>query len=78
MAYFELNPRRLIALLNRACPHCEARTRLAVIEPAKPGRDKLSFECTECGREDSIEVKFERALGARGLSVIEPRRLAGG
>jgi hypothetical protein len=31
--------------------------RLAVIEPAKPG-DKLIFECTECGRGDSIEVEF--------------------
>jgi hypothetical protein len=49
--------------------------RLAVIEPAKPGRDKLIFECTDCGREDSIEVKFGRALGAHRLSGIEPRRV---
>jgi hypothetical protein len=75
VAYFELNPQRLIPLLNRACPHCEARMRLAVIEPAKPGRDKLIFECIQCGREDSIEVKFGRALSARRLSGIEPRRV---
>jgi len=53
-----LNPRRLNSLLNRACPRCEAKMRLAVIEPARPGRDKLIFECIECGREDSIEVAF--------------------
>ena len=65
MAYVELNPRRLLALLNRACAHCEARMRLALIEPSKPGRDKLIFECTECGREDSIEAKFRRAREVR-------------
>jgi hypothetical protein len=53
-----LYPRRLGPLLNRACPDCEARMRLAVIEPGRPGADNLIFECTECGRGDSIEVEF--------------------
>jgi hypothetical protein len=58
VAYFELNPRRRVnPLLKRACPHCEGGMWLAVIEPAKRGYDKLVFECTECGREDSIEVQ---------------------
>ena len=58
VAYF--SPRRLTPLLNQACPDCEARMRLAVIEPARPGSDNLIFECTECGRAHSIEVEFQK------------------
>ena len=61
-----MTPRRLLLpLLDRACPHCEARMRLAVIEPSRPGSDKLIFECGGCGREEFIEVKFreERKTG---------------
>jgi hypothetical protein len=36
--------------------------RLAVIEPAAPGHDKLVFECVECGREEFIEVIIELKL----------------
>jgi hypothetical protein len=34
---------------------------LAVIEPVKPGEDKLIFECTDCGREEFVEVKLSDA-----------------
>jgi predicted RNA-binding Zn-ribbon protein involved in translation (DUF1610 family) len=34
---------------------------LAVIEPLKPGEDRLVFECTECGREELVEVKANGA-----------------
>jgi hypothetical protein len=39
--------------------------RLAVIEPSRPGSDKLIFECVECGGEEFMEVKFreERKAG---------------
>ena len=62
---YEFNPRRLLPLLDRACPHCDARMRLAVIEPSRPGSDKLIFECVECGGEEFMEVKFreERKAG---------------
>ena len=60
--YSELNPQRYNPLLHRACPNCEARMRLAVIEPATPGHDKLVFECVECGREEFIKVIIEVKL----------------
>ena len=56
MKYPELSPRRHNPLLYRTCVHCAARMWLGVIEPAKSGHDRLVFECTECGREDSVEV----------------------
>ena len=60
--YSELNPQRYNPLLDRACPNCESRMRLAVIEPARLGHNKLVFECTECGREEFIEVIIEVKL----------------
>jgi hypothetical protein len=35
-----------------------ANRTLAVMEPAKPGHDRLTFECTECGREDPVEARI--------------------
>jgi hypothetical protein len=61
--YPELSPRWHNPLLHRTCSHCAARMWLAVIEPAEPAHDRLIFECTECGREDSVEVRIGPWLG---------------
>jgi hypothetical protein len=77
VAYFELNPRRLNPLFSRACPHCEVRMSLAVIQPAKPGRDKLIFECTECGREGFVEVKMSDEPERTGIFHRRSKTLRG-
>jgi hypothetical protein len=61
LKYPVLTQRRHNPLLHRICPHCAARMWLAVIEPLKPGEDRLVFECTECGREELVEVKANGA-----------------
>ena len=61
MKYRELIPLRHNPLLHRACPKCEARMWLAVIEPQGRGRDKLMFECTACGREEIVLLKAAEA-----------------
>ena len=58
MKYPELSQRRHNPLVYRTYSHCAARTWLAVTEPAEPGHDRLIFERTECGREDSVEVRI--------------------
>ena len=58
MKYFELNS-DLNPLLDRACPRCEARMWLALIEPDEPGQDKLVFDCEGCGQEESVVVRFD-------------------
>jgi hypothetical protein len=62
LKYSETTPRRHNPLLHRVCPKCDARMWLTVIEPAKPGHDKLVYECTECGREEFIEVMIDLTL----------------
>ena len=56
----ELKPGRLNPLLDRACPKCDVRMWLAVIEPDEPGRHKLVFDCGGCGHEESVVVRFEQ------------------
>ena len=63
MKHPALPPRRHNPLLHRICPTCAAEMWLAVIEPAKPGQDKLTFECTDCGREEFVEVKLNVERG---------------
>lgn len=41
------------------CPRCDARMRLARIEPDKPGYDLRTFECGSCGHSTSIIAKID-------------------
>ena len=61
MKYRELTPRRHNPLLHRACPKCEARMWLALIEPQGRGQDKLVFECTACRGEEIVVLKAAEA-----------------
>lgn len=49
-----LESRRVNPLVHRACPQCEARMWLTVIEPDKPGYDKCTFECTNCRHKELV------------------------
>ena len=41
------------------CPQCGALTSLMCIEPAgEPDHDLRTFECTACGHEEVVKVKF--------------------
>lgn len=44
------------------CAKCGARTTLARIEPGNDGdHDQRTFECTACGHEDMVTIKFKWA-----------------
>ena len=53
---------RLNPLLHRECPMCEARMRLALIEPELSGEERFVFECTWCRFGEALVLGLNRAL----------------
>jgi hypothetical protein len=47
------------SLMEAPCTKCSAKMRLARIEPAKPGYDLRTFECTKCSNTDQYIVDCE-------------------
>jgi len=45
-------------LLTPVCPHCGKEIALVRIEPASPGHDLRTFECTGCGYSKNIEFEI--------------------
>ena len=46
-------------LMEAPCTKCGAQMVLARIEPAKPGYDLRTFECTKCNNVDQYIVECE-------------------
>ena len=46
------------AIARPLCSKCGARTMLARIEPDSPGYDRRTFECAECGNQETVVAKF--------------------
>jgi hypothetical protein len=46
-------------LMEAPCTKCAAKMVLARIEPAKPGYDLRTFECTKCNNVDQYIVEYE-------------------
>jgi hypothetical protein len=47
--------------LPRPCTKCEAPVALARIEPAKPGFDLRTFECSKCNNADQYIIEYGTA-----------------
>ena len=45
-------------LMEAPCTKCGAKMALARIEPAKPGYDLRTFECTKCNNADQYIVEY--------------------
>jgi len=52
------SPDRTVEQNPRPCSKCGARMVLARIEPAQPGFDLRSFECTGCNNVDQYIVEY--------------------
>jgi DNA-directed RNA polymerase subunit RPC12/RpoP len=49
-----------IKLYRPPCSKCGALTALARIEPApEPDHDLRTFECSACGHEEVVKIKFK-------------------
>ena len=46
-------------LMEAPCTKCGAKMVLARVEPAKPGYDLRTFECTKCNNVDQYIVEYE-------------------
>ena len=46
-------------LMEAPCTRCGAKMKLARIEPARPGYDLRTFECTKCNNADQFIVEYE-------------------
>jgi len=55
-------------LMEEPCTKCGAKMALARIEPAKPGYDLRTFECTSCNNADQYIVESETS--SPGVLVI--------
>src|ERR1019366_208938 len=54
--------------MEAPCTKCGAKMTLARIEPAKPGDDLRSFECTKCNNIDQHFVEYETS--SPGVLVV--------
>ena len=52
------SPRSETEALPAPCMKCGGRMRLARIEPARPGFDLRTFECSECNNADQYIIEF--------------------
>ena len=46
-------------LMEAPCTKCGAKMVLARIEPAEPGYDLRTFECTKCNNADQYILEYE-------------------
>ena len=65
-------------LMEAPCTKCCGKMTLARIEPAKPGYDLRTFECTKCNNADQYIVEYETSspwvLVVRGSSTASGGR----
>jgi hypothetical protein len=59
-------------LLTPSCPQCGLDLHLARIEPATPGHDLRTFDCSGCGYSQSMVFRIRNAAAIQIVPILAP------